>query len=176
MYESSGYIKINTAYKSYIAALPKKALLYFIFFDIVIILMIIIFQRPGMIYIICASVSIFVCMLLLGGPYILLLKGYSSLQKQSNESVFKNGIPIHSVLNQEYCSHVLYKKNPEVSSYDDLSYYTYIDNICFLYGANKKIKKFYGCYFSIDKMSSNELEKMEQFLNSKNLRPRSLLF
>ena len=45
-----------------------------------------------------------------------------------------------------------------------------------LYGANKKIKKFYGCYFSIDKMSSNELEKMEQFLNSKNLRPRSLLF
>lgn len=28
MYESSGYIKINTAYKSYIAALPKKALLY----------------------------------------------------------------------------------------------------------------------------------------------------
>ena len=80
------------------------------------------------------------------------------------------------VLNQEYCSHVLYKKNPEVSSYDDLSYYTYIDNICFLYGANKKIKKFYGCYFSIDKMSSNELEKMEQFLNSKNLRPRSLLF
>lgn len=59
---------------------------------------------------------------------------------------------------------------------DDLSYYTYIDNICFLYGANKKIKKFYGCYFSIDKMSSNELEKMEQFLNSKNLRPRSLLF
>lgn len=32
MYESSGYIKINTAYKSYIAALPKKALLYFIFF------------------------------------------------------------------------------------------------------------------------------------------------
>lgn len=110
MYESSGYIKINTAYKSYIAALPKKALLYFIFFDIVIILMIIIFQKPGMIYIICASVSIFVCMLLLGGPYILLLKGYSSLQKQSNESVFKNGIPIHSVLNQEYCSHVLYKK------------------------------------------------------------------
>ena len=95
--------------------------------------MIIIFQRPGMIYIICASVSVFVCMLLLGGPYILLLKGYSSLQKQSNESVFKNGIPIHSVLNQEYCSHVLYKKNPEVSSYDDLSYYTYIDNICFLY-------------------------------------------
>ena len=43
-------------------------------------------------------------------------------------------------------------------------------------GFNKKIKKFYGCYFSIDKMSSNELEKMEQFLNSKNLRPRSLLF
>lgn len=74
MYESSGYIKINTAYKSYIAALPKKALLYFIFFDIVIILMIIIFQKPGMIYIICASVSIFVYMLLLGGPYILLLK------------------------------------------------------------------------------------------------------
>ena len=63
--------------------------------------MIIIFQRPGMIYIICASVSVFVCMLLLGGPYILLLKGYSSLQKQSNESVFKNGIPIHSVLNIE---------------------------------------------------------------------------
>ena len=52
----------------------------------------------------------------------------------------------------------------------------FIDNICFLYGANKKIKKFYGCYFSIDKMSSNELEKMEQFPNSKNLRPRSLLF
>ena len=63
-----------------------------------------------------------------------------------------------------------------LSIHDDLSYYTYIDNICFLYGANKKIKKFYGCYFSIDKMSSNELEKMEQFLNSKNLRPRSLLF
>ena len=94
MYESSGYIKINTAYKSYIAALPKKALLYFIFFDIVIILMIIIFQRPGIIYIICTSVSIFVCMLLLGGPYILLLKGYSSLQKQSNESVFKEYIKL----------------------------------------------------------------------------------
>lgn len=48
------------------------------------------------------------------------------------------GFSLFSVLNQEYCSHVLYKKNPEVSSYDDLSYYTYIDNICFLYGANKK--------------------------------------
>lgn len=102
---------------------------------------------------------------------------YASVNSSKDGKMFGlTGFCLFSALNQEYCSHVLYKKNPEVSSYDDLSYYTYIDNICFLYGANKKIKKFYGCYFSVDKMSSNELEKMEQFLNSKNLRPRSLLF
>lgn len=59
MYESSGYIKINTAYKSYIAALPKKALLYFIFFDIVIILMIIIFKKAWYdIYYLCFGIDI----------------------------------------------------------------------------------------------------------------------
>lgn len=102
---------------------------------------------------------------------------YASVNSLIDGKMFVfNGIFFVFCLESRILQSCLYKKNPEVSSYDDLSYYTYIDNICFLYGANKKIKKFYGCYFSIDKMSSNELEKMEQFLNSKNLRPRSLLF
>lgn len=73
------------------------------------------------------------------------------------------GFCLFSVLNQEYCSHVLYKKNPEVSSYDDLSYYTYIDNICFYMELTKKLKNFMDAIFLLIRCPQMNWKKWSNF-------------
>lgn len=70
-------------------------------------------------------------------------------------------------------------KDPEkqtVVLYTDVRYYSFFDDFCFIYKLAQKNTNNFVCIFGTNGMTKEEIEKLKNFLNSKQLKERKWYF